>query len=151
MPYANKTRVPVEKTKYEIETILRRYKADKFVSGWGQNDAYVAFSCRNLLIKFVVPLPDQNSKRFTFTERGKRRPPHLCSAEYEQATRSVWRSLLLCIKAKLESIEAGIETFEEAFLAHVVLPGGDTVGQWAKTAIPEAYASGAMPTLALTT
>jgi hypothetical protein len=37
--------------------------------------------------------------------------------------------LALCIKAKLEAVEAGIVTFDEEFFAHIVLPGGQTVGE----------------------
>jgi hypothetical protein len=37
--------------------------------------------------------------------------------------------LFLCIKAKLESVESGIETFEEAFLAHVLTPNGTVYDQ----------------------
>ena len=33
------------------------------------------------------------------------------------------------MKAKVESVESGIETFEEAFLPHMVLSNGETVGQ----------------------
>jgi hypothetical protein len=50
--------------------------------------------------------------------------------------------LLLCIKAKLESVEAKIETFEEAFLAHVVLPDGETVGEHALPAVAAIYKGG---------
>ena len=42
--------------------------------------------------------------------------------------RARWRALGLCIKAKLESIASGIETLDEAFLAHVVLDDGHTTG-----------------------
>jgi hypothetical protein len=37
--------------------------------------------------------------------------------------------LLLANKAKLSSVEDGIETFEDAFLAHIVMPDGTTVSQ----------------------
>jgi len=147
--YANKTSVPVEKTKYEIEATLRRYKADQFMSGWNEGEAFVAFRCRSWIIRFRVKTPMRNERRFTHTEKNKLRVAHLAEQEFEQATRSIWRGLLLCIKAKLESVESGIETFEEAFLAHVVLPGGETMGDWAKTALPQAYANQEAPQLAL--
>lgn len=38
------------------------------------------------------------------------------------------RALALCIKAKLEAVQAGIVTFDEEFLAHFLLPDGKTVG-----------------------
>lgn len=56
------------------------------------------------------------------------------SEAWVQACRERWRQLHLCIKAKLESIAGDIETFDEAFLAHVVMPDGQTVGE---AVIPE--------------
>lgn len=52
-----------------------------------------------------------------------------------------------CIKAKLESIESGIETFEDAFLAHIMMPDGATVGEHAKPMIARSYESGTMQPL----
>jgi hypothetical protein len=54
---------------------------------------------------------------------------------------------LLCIKAKLEAVEAKIETFEEAFLAHVVLPDGKTVGEHALPAVAAIYKGGQLSPL----
>jgi hypothetical protein len=51
------------------------------------------------------------------------------------------------IRARLEAIEAGIETFEEAFLAHVMLPSGETVGDATRDPIAAAYAGEPMPAL----
>jgi hypothetical protein len=48
-------------------------------------------------------------------------------AKGERLRKQRWRALLLCIKAKLESVASNIETFEEAFLAHVVMPDNRTV------------------------
>jgi hypothetical protein len=61
-----------------------------------------------------------------------------------QQRRQRWRALLLCIKAKLESVESKIESFEEAFLAHVVMPDGVTVGTHTKGMIGTAYKTGQM-------
>jgi hypothetical protein len=36
---------------------------------------------------------------------------------------------VLAVKAKLISVADGIETFEEAFMAHVVMPDGRTVAE----------------------
>ena len=49
------------------------------------------------------------------------------TAQYERAERQRWRALLLVLKAKLESVESNIETFENAFLAQIVMPGDQTV------------------------
>lgn len=55
----------------------------------------------------------------------------------------------LCLKAKLEAVESGITSFEAEFLAHFVIPGGGTFGEYAIPQLEEASKSGSMPTLAL--
>ncbi len=67
------------------------------------------------------------------------------AAWLEQERRRRWRALLLTIKAKLVSVENGIEKFEEAFLAHIVIAGGQTVGQKALPELAQIYKSGSMP------
>ena len=64
---------------------------------------------------------------------------------WEQACRQRWRALSLCIKAKLEACESGITTFEEEFLAQLVLPGGVTVAE----KIMPSIMSGKMPKMNL--
>lgn len=55
--------------------------------------------------------------------------------------------LALVIKAKLEAVAAGITSFEDEFLAHIMLPSGGTVGEWARPQLEVAYSTGAMPAL----
>ncbi len=55
--------------------------------------------------------------------------------------------LALVIKAKLEAVETGITMFDEEFLAHIVLPNGNTVGQFMLPQVESTYNSGAMPPL----
>ena len=51
------------------------------------------------------------------------------------------------IKAKLEAVESEITCFDDEFMAHIVLPNGDTVSQWLVPQISSAYANGEMPKL----
>ncbi|WP_210205670.1 hypothetical protein [Pseudaminobacter salicylatoxidans] len=74
------------------------------------------------------------------TARGKTRTVDSAMAAWEQACRSRWRALYLCIKAKLESIDSGIETFEDAFLAHIQMPDGHSVSEHVLPRIAAAYA-----------
>jgi hypothetical protein len=53
--------------------------------------------------------------------------------------REKWRAQLLCIKAKLVSVDSGIETFEDAFMAHVVMPDGQTVADHVRPRIASSY------------
>lgn len=148
--FAAGTTVSVEKSRAEIEATLRRYGADQFISGWASGQAVIGFRAKGRHVRFTLTLPVVEEKRFTHPlVRGMKVAvsPEKARAAWEQACRTSWRALLLVIKAKLEAVEAGISTFESEFLAHVVLPDGQTVGQWMAPQIDAAYKTGAMPQL----
>lgn len=148
MRYAEKTTVSSEGSRNEIERILVRYQASKFMYGWENQAAVIMFEMAGRRIKFVLPLPDRNSSEFTRTPaRGRMRDQRAALAAYDQAVRQKWRSLALVIKAKLEAVESGITVFDEEFLAHIVLPNNTTVGDWVTPQIDAAYQSGRMPKL----
>lgn len=131
--YAEGTEVPVDRSRTEIESILTKFGADQFMYGWQGASAAVAFRAHGRHIRFLLPMPQADEYR---TE------PRL-----QQEKRRRWRALCLCIKAKLESVATGIETFEESFMAHVILPNGQTIAEHAAPLIAEAYKSGKMPAL----
>ena len=56
-----------------------------------------------------------------YTKEGKRRSESVIADKLEQGKKRVYRALLLVIRAKMESIESGIETMEQAFLSHLLL------------------------------
>lgn len=146
MRYAQDTAVSVEKSKAEIERLLIRYGATSFLSGQQGERAMVAFEMKGKRIRFVLPLPDSNADEFKFTPAGCRmRGDEDRLKAWEQACRQRWRALTLTIKAKLEAVETGITTFEDEFMAHIVMPSGDTVGEWLKPQIEKAYESKKMP------
>jgi hypothetical protein len=139
MAYAKDTSVSVSKTEAEIKAVIRRYGATSFASFETTLAAMIAFEMKGRRVLFKLPLPDKESKEFKVTPTGKVRVPVQALAAWEQACRSRWRALFLCIKAKLESVEAGIETFDDAFLAHIQMPDGLTVGEHVKPNIALAY------------
>ena len=145
--YASKTAVSAEKSKTEIERMLARYGATQYVSGWKAGVAVVGFTYEKRMVRFELAMPDRFSKEFTEKKSGWDRSKDAANALYEQAVRQRWRALCLVIKAKLEAVESGIDTFEDSFLSHIVTPNGQTVGEWLKPQIEEAYASGRMPAL----
>lgn len=144
--YAAKTEVSTDKSRSEIEQTLRRYGADQFVYGWQEGGAVIGFRAHGRQVKFMLPLPKQEEKRFTHSARGPRNST-VATAAWEQACRQSWRALALVIKAKLEAVEAGITVFEDEFLAHIILPNGQQVGQWLKPQLAVAYEQGNMPSL----
>lgn len=144
--YAKGTTVPADKSRSEIERTLQRFGADQFIYGWEPERAVIQFRARGKLIKFELPLPSQDDPRFTHTpSRGTRRDSAAALREWERATRQAWRALAMIVKAKLVAVEDGIVEFESEFLAHIVLPDGQTVGGWMLPQVDEIYASGRMP------
>jgi hypothetical protein len=110
MAYAVDTKVPVERTRLAIEKLALDHGATKYAAAYDRDSAMarVEFAIGSRRIRFEMKLP----------------PP-----EHTKQVRSKWRSLYLVIKAKLESVSSGIETFDEAFLAHVVMPDGRRFGE----------------------
>lgn len=128
MAYAETTTVPVAKTKTEIEAFVTKRGAKAFGIMQAEDRAQVIFEAWDRKIIFRLPL---------YPGTGESRT----AKQQDQWTRSRWRGLLLTIKAKFESIDAGIETFEEAFLAHIALPGGETVYENVAPKIEHSYRS----------
>jgi hypothetical protein len=147
--YAAKTDVSEEKSRAEIETILRRYGADAFSYGWEENRALIAFRAHNRQIRFEIAMPLKDDPEIVkYTDRygyEKFRSDSAALTEWNQARRQRWRALALVVKAKLEAVDCGIAEFEEEFLAHIVLPDGSTVGTQIKPYIEQAYLEGKMP------
>ena len=149
MSYAEGTGVPVEKSKAEIERLLTRYGADQFVSGWSQNEARIQFRASGRMVRFTLVMPDPTNKEFTRHPRYKwqERSKDAAKKAYDQEVRRRWRAVALVVKAKLEAVNTGITTFEEEFMAHIVMPDGKTVGQHAAPMIEAAYLSGKVQAL----
>jgi hypothetical protein len=144
--YAAKTNVTPDRSMAEIETTLRRYGAQRFMYGRDEAKVLIAFEMHDRRLRFVLPIPTEGEFRQTPTGR-TRRSKTIVTGQYEQAVRARYRALLLSIKAKLESVESGIEEFEDAFMAQIVLPDGSTVGERMKPQIETAYRTGTMPPL----
>ena len=146
--YAKDTNVSPEQSLMDIRKTLSRYKATGFGIVEDSTRVGVTFDMEGRRVRFVVPLPDRKSKEFLYTTSGKSWVRgQLNEAKYEQGVRQKWRALLLTIKAKLESVDSKIETFEEAFMAHLVLPDGRTMGEVAVPQIKLAYETRTMPPL----
>lgn len=148
MAYAKDTSVSVERTEGDIKAVLRRYGATAMATFEGPTYAVIAFEMKGRRITMRLPLPDRSSDDFRLTpsKKWKRSDADQIKA-WEQECRSRWRALFLCIKAKLESVEANIETFEDAFLAHIQMPDGHTVSDHVRSRIALAYETGSMAPL----
>lgn len=130
MSYAKASSVPVDRSQNEIRKTLTKYGATGFLFGESKGGAVIAFEMNGRRIKFSLPLPE-----------------NLKTKSELQLERTRWRCLLLAIKAKLECAETGITTFEQEFLAHIMLPNGKTVSETIVPQIEQSYQTGKMPPL----
>jgi hypothetical protein len=140
MKFAEKTSVPIDRTKGEIEKTLSKYHATGFVFGQTNDKAIVMFEMQQKRIKFILPL--------AVAQKTKNTKGHVLSQiQTDQENRRLWRCLLLSIKSKLECVESGISSFEEEFLSHIVLPNGQTMGEYSIPQIKSGYQNNEMPPL----
>jgi hypothetical protein len=131
--FAEGTKVPVEKTRMEIEGTLKRFGASHFAYFTEPAKAVVAFRANERNIRFDLPLPTRDQIR--------------SQDRLDRSHREKWRALLLAIKAKLSSVESKIETFEEAFYSHVVMPDGRTLYQHTSERVESIYKGEDIPLL----
>lgn len=127
-PYAVETKVPVQNSRADIEQELQKYGATSFAFANQPGKATVFFEFNGRRVRFILPIPDVNDQK---------------------RHRSLWRALFMSIKAKLVSVDTGIETFEEAFLAHVVLADGVSLYEAVKDGIEQQYLTGRVGPLLL--
>lgn len=145
--YAANTDVPVERSKLELERILRKAGASQY--GTASDDvacrAIVYFRLSDRSIRMQVPLP----KRSDFVKDPRRTWKTLPAAEqerrWEQACRTRWRGLVLICKAKLQLIAIGLSDVTREFLADITLPDGRSVAELFQPVLDEAYRTGRMP------
>lgn len=124
--YAARTKVPADRTRLQIEEMMRKRGADQFFSGADSERAVLAFRLNGRHIRFVLPLE---------------------TTKTQQRYWARWRAMFLVIKAKLEAVDIGILTVEEAFLGDTILPDRRTVAETMLPQIEVAYTSGEMPKL----
>lgn len=142
--FAEGTSVPTERSRTEIEKMLTARGATQLLFMSDEFKAVVGFRAYNRVVRFLLPLPNPAAKEFR-TGRSRTPPSERCAAE----TRRRWRCLHLAIKAKLQTVADGIETFEEAFLAQIVTAQGPTVGEKILPMIQDEYETGKPALLAL--
>lgn len=129
--------VPASRSSAELETLLRRYGAHGYTVS---ND----YAGGTLVIAFTMPrswqVPNADSIEIKMavsygeTERRLQRMPEYVAKRRgkgsgadawarEQSERVAWRQVVFLVEAGLNAAAAGIQTIEEAFFAHSVLPG----------------------------
>lgn len=147
MSYASGTQVPVDRSRFQLEVILKKYGANKFAYMSDPDGAVVGFQAHDRSIKFVLPTPPPDDVQFTHNKSGHELSEKQAQDRWEKEVRRRWRALLLVVKAKLEAVSSGISEFEVEFLPYTVLPGGQTVAEMTLPKIAKAYSTGKAPLL----
>lgn len=129
--YAEGTSVAADRTRAELEKLLRSRGADAFMYASDEQlgEQLVAFRMSGRHVRIGVPMPDRGDPLFTQTPTGKRRSDVQAEEAYDAEVRRRWRALLLVVKAKLTAVADGISTLEREFLADIVTQDGRTVAE----------------------
>ena len=127
--YAATTKVPPEKSAEEIKGILRKHGAESIGVMESQSEGIIIIAQMNSRnLKFVVPFQD--------TEK-----------EYWRK----WRVLVVKVKMALEDLlEANTQAdFDQSLMNWIMMPNGQTCGEFAREGIEHAYSNGQMPSIGI--
>ncbi len=120
------TTVSVEKSQGAIRSLLVGHGASEFGFGEtaqaGTRFAAVSFVVGARAVRMKVP-HKPISPRDLSTKYGRSRSrtrEDIAREMEEQEAKRIWRVLHWNLKARMEAVQEGVETFEEAFLAHLL-------------------------------
>lgn len=122
------TDVPVSRSQGHIRDLLRKHGAQQFSFSEaevdGQRLATVDFIQHGHAVRIRVPLrpPDPETVESKAKRARSRTREQIADDAYDQEERRIWRVLFHNLKARMVVVEEGVETFEQAFLAHLVDP-----------------------------
>ena len=132
------TDVPVSRSQTELENMLRRYGARGYTvsSNYSEGTVLIAFTIPRtwqietnetvevrLAVGFRETLLRLNRMQDFRAKRDRKDYRTREAWALEQAERVAWRQIILWVEAGLNMAAAGVQTVEEAFFAHSVLPG----------------------------
>lgn len=125
------TATPVASSQEAIRRILSKYGADgvQFSEDWKAKKIMVRFlysvATVQYSVLFIVPIREVD----VTTPTGRPRKGSQLELLKAQAHRGVWRAVFWAIKSRMEAVEFGIESFQEAFMSHFEIPGtSSTIG-----------------------
>lgn len=126
MAYEN-TSVSVERSQAEVRKLLGKHGSQRFAFGeerddGGQRWAAVSFVHGQHAVRMRVPLKlvDEREVRARARRAHTRTADQIRDEMYEQEEKRIWRVIAWNLKARMVAVDEGVETFEEAFLAHLI-------------------------------
>lgn len=128
------TSVSVEKSQGDIRKLLTRYGAQRFsfTQGLAEDDRrwvqlefiHAAEYDRPHLIRLAVPLklPDESALKAKARRAHSKTFVDIQAEAFDQEERRIWRVIFYSLKSRMESVAEEVETFEQAWLPHIVDP-----------------------------
>lgn len=133
------TAVPVAKSQDELRGLLRKFGAAQFTMGEGADWAGVEFVHADMVVRLRCPV--RTGDALAAADERHRSTAEKEATAAEREAQRVWRVLVWSVKARLVAVEEGLETFEQAFLSHLVDPTTKTT-VWER--VREVVAQGAL-------
>jgi len=125
LPAYATTVVPVSRSQEEIRHVLRRHEAASFQFGEathdGQRFAGVEFSHQGHRVVMFVPIKVPTAAMVEQIERKSHKKRGWLDPEPWAGART-WRVIAWTLRSRTIAVEEGVETFEQAFLPHIVNP-----------------------------
>lgn len=137
------TSVAVEKSQGDIRKLLADFGADQFQFGEGTKpNRWAGVTFRHdshvVLIRVDLKEPDEKLLKAKADRARTRTLRDFRNEHWDQEARRIWRVLYWSLKARMVAVEEGVETFEQAFLAHLQNPTtGLTLWQHIQPAIDQ--------------
>lgn len=146
--FAERTNVSTDNSVVAIKAVLAKFGATRFGLLEDEHSFSIGFEMEGRSFRFTIPILGKDNFRVRRVGKNGRtsRTPAQIDEAWEQSKRERYRALYLAIKAKMVSVDSGIETLEQAFMAHLLLPNGKTMSEWADDQMDQLYA-GKMPPL----
>lgn len=120
------TDVPVDQSQNELRTLLRKFGVDQYTFAEGRVFAGVELVHDAQVVRLRCPIHPPTDEDVRKWRSASHKPEADCLAALsERELMRIWRVLVWSVKARLVAVEEGLETFEQAFLAHLVDPGTD--------------------------
>jgi hypothetical protein len=146
--YAEGTDVSPEKSRADLEAVLRKNGAQEFNFYAGPERDIFTYRIQGWLVRHVLERP----KPATLQSKKPGAPtlkPEQLKRLADKEWRRRWRALLLVVKAKLEIVANGDSSVPREFMADLLLANGETMRDVMLPRLEAMYSSGEMPSLML--
>lgn len=121
----------------EIQRILQQFGCNKFgvMTDWDAGTLLVQFEWRGAKVSFPANFKGYASawlKEKPYTSRMRCTKAEHEAKALEIGSIAVYSILRDWIKAQVVAVETGLISFEEVFMAHVLLPNGQRMAEYAR-------------------